>query len=88
MEIPVNYRGNALIQITRIYSSWYDNNTLNELAQKEPIVREVSNYGSDRIFLQLAHVTLQIVYCKDEQIYESINMNLDYVYLIKVIKLF
>jgi hypothetical protein len=87
MEIPVNYMGNALIQITRIYTACYDDETLHKLSQKDTIVRKVSNYGSDKIFLQLTNVILQIVYCEDEKIYESINMNLDHVYLIKVIKL-
>lgn len=87
MEIPVNYKGNALIQILRIYEGYYTNDALNELLNKKPIIREVISYGSNKIFLQLTNVNLEIVYCENEQIYESINMDLNYVFLIKVIKL-
>jgi hypothetical protein len=87
MEIPVNYEGNALMQIIRIYEPYYTNDTLNELSNKKTIIRKVSNYGFDNVFLQLQNVNLHIAYCKNEQIYESINMDLDYVYLIKIIKL-
>jgi hypothetical protein len=87
MEIPLNYVGDALIQIVRIHSQCYSNHTLTDLSKKEPIVRKVSNYGTNKTFLQLLNVNLQIIYCNNEKIYESINMDLNYVFLIKVIKL-
>lgn len=87
MEIPVNYKGNVLIKILRIYEGYYTNDALNELLDKKPIIREVTSYGPNKIFLQLTNVNLEIVYCENEQIYESINMDLNYVFLVKVIKL-
>lgn len=91
MEIPINYKGNVQIQVICIYNSFHTNNALNELSNKESIIREVTNYGSiygqNKTFLYLSNVCLEIIFDKHNKIYESVNIDLNHIYLIKVIKL-
>jgi hypothetical protein len=73
------------IKIIKIFTSYYTDYDLHILDKKKPIYVEIIKYPNNRTFVNLPYKSLEIVYCDDCDLYESIDSNED-VHLIKIIK--
>lgn len=83
--IPKNYEGNVMIKILRVYDDIYSNNEFIDLENKTPIIRKAVNYGT-KTFIHLNNISLEVVYCPDNKVYESVNP-IEGIYLVKVLSL-